>query len=82
MAASSTYLQRREKFQAILKGSRGPLARALAKMADARLTGSTAILEPAETKALFDSLGETAEDLLNKEYEKVVRADAHHGGNQ
>jgi hypothetical protein len=72
MAASSTYQKRREKFQAILKGSKGPLARALAKVADARLTGSQVVLEPAESRALFDSLGEPAEDLLNQEYQKIT----------
>jgi len=80
MAASSTYLQRRGKFHAILKGSRSPLARALAKVADARLTGSTAILEPSEAKALFDSLGQPAEDLLNQEYQKIEMVSGHEVG--
>ena len=69
--ASSTYLKKRAQFQAILKSSKVPLARALAKMGDAKLTGSTAILEPAESKALFDSLEQQAEAMIQKEYEKV-----------
>lgn len=70
---SSTYLKRKAQFEAILKRSKGPLPRALAKMAEARLTGSTAILEPAESKALYDSFGDVGEEILRQEFEKITK---------
>lgn len=74
MAASSTFLRKQAQYNAILLHSKGPLVRAIATIAAARLMGTAATLSAAEARALMDALGESAEDAILQEYAKITGA--------